>query len=301
VPFDNSAQPEVFSSPGPVAHFFGPVVGTAPAAPIAPQQIAKPDFAATDGGATTFFSQLESDGIWRFFGTSASTPHAAAAVALMRQANPSAGADQLRTALSQTARRVGAFGPGAVGTGLIDVFAAVKSVALPPKVTITKAPQEFSRDRRPAFQFVANRPASFRCQLGAAAAQPCTSPFAVQASLKDGAYDFTVIGVDAADRGGSSHVAFKIDTKAPRTSILKHPRSFVITHRRSVRERFRLGSNEQGVKFTCSVDRGRFRPCASNLARKFKAGKHVLKVKAQDRAGNTDPTPAVFHFSVFRL
>jgi subtilisin family serine protease len=124
VPFNDSTKPEDFSSPGAVKHFFGPVVGSAPAALIAPQEISKPDFAATDGGATTFFSQQELDGIWRFFGTLAATPHAAAVMALMRQANPTASAAQLRTALAQTARKVGAFGPTAVGTGLIDAFAA---------------------------------------------------------------------------------------------------------------------------------------------------------------------------------
>ena len=292
VPYNDSAKPEEFSSPGPVTHYFGPVVGTTPAAAIVPQQIPKPDIAATDGGATTFFSQQEPDKTWRFFGTSAATPHATAVMALMRQANPSASADQLRAALTRTARPVGGF-PG-VGAGLVDAFAAVKSVALPPQVTITKAPAAFSRERRPTFQFLANRQVNFRCQLQQGAAQPCASPLTVPAALHDGAYSFAVSGVDAAGREGSSSVKFTIDTKAPRTSIVKHPRSFILTHR----ARFRFRSNERGVKFECKVDRGRFRQCPSNLSRSFRSGRHVIKVRARDAAGNVDRTPAVFHFSV---
>ena len=53
VPFSNSGAIEEFSSRGPVTHYFGPVIGTTPAAPLAsPQVLAKPDIAATDGGAS---------------------------------------------------------------------------------------------------------------------------------------------------------------------------------------------------------------------------------------------------------
>ena len=40
---------------------------------------------------------------------------------------------------------VGAFGPSAVGAGLVDATAALSALALPPRVTITRAPLPFSR------------------------------------------------------------------------------------------------------------------------------------------------------------
>ncbi|HSK49832.1 MAG TPA: S8 family serine peptidase, partial [Solirubrobacterales bacterium] len=106
VRFNNSAAPEPFSSRGPVTHYFGPVDGALAAPPIAPTTIAKPDLAATDCGATTFFAQLVA-GVWRFCGTSAAAPHAAAVAALIRQADPAAGQAQVRAALTATARPVG--------------------------------------------------------------------------------------------------------------------------------------------------------------------------------------------------
>src|SRR5262249_55210008 len=75
VPFFDSSSIETFSSRGPVTHYFGPVTSTTPAAALgSPQTLAKPDAAATDGAATSFFAQLIG-GVWRFFGTSEAAPH----------------------------------------------------------------------------------------------------------------------------------------------------------------------------------------------------------------------------------
>jgi hypothetical protein len=131
VPFNNSGKPERFSSRGPVVHLFAPVQGTTPAAELAsPETIAKPDLAATDCGATTFFASL-SAGRWRFCGTSAAAPHAAAVAALLRQAKPAQPAASYRKALTETAAPVGVFGPTAVGAGLADGFAALSSLPGP--------------------------------------------------------------------------------------------------------------------------------------------------------------------------
>ena len=86
-----------------------------PAPATGEQVIPKPDLVATDCGATTFFASPQA-GVWRFCGTSAAAPHAAAVAALIRQANPGASAAQVRSALTSTARPVGAFGVSAVGS-----------------------------------------------------------------------------------------------------------------------------------------------------------------------------------------
>jgi hypothetical protein len=131
VPFNSSGMPERYSSRGPVVHLFAPVQGTTPAAEFASAEtIAKPDIAATDCGATTFFASL-SVGTWRFCGTSAAAPHAAAVAALLRQAKPSQPAASYREAMTETAVPVGAFGPTAVGAGLVDAFAALGSLPGP--------------------------------------------------------------------------------------------------------------------------------------------------------------------------
>jgi subtilisin family serine protease len=131
VRYSNSAQPESFSSRGPVTHYFGPVEGTDPAAALGtPEELPKPDLAATDCGATTFFASL-SGSTWRFCGTSAAAPHAAAAAALVRQAKPTLPAQQVRAALTDTAVPVGAYPAEAVGAGLVDAFAAIDGLPGP--------------------------------------------------------------------------------------------------------------------------------------------------------------------------
>ncbi len=303
VPYDNGAAPERYSSRGPATHYFGPVVGTAAAAPTGPRVISKPDIAATDCGVTTFFASFRpAEGVWRFCGTSAAAPHAAAVAALMRQANPAAGGAAVRTALTATAHPVGPFGPNAVGAGLVDAFGAVAALALPPAIRITKAPEPLSRNRRPAIEFAANRPVAFSCEVDATAPQPCASPFSVPAALADGTHGIVVRGVDLAGRAGSSAVApFVVDTKAPRTRIVRHPPRLIRTSQRRVRASFRFRSDEAGVTLACKVDRGLPRFCGPRLSRRFAEGRHVVKVRSRDLAGNVQRRPAVFRFRVKRV
>ncbi|HEV2726786.1 MAG TPA: S8 family serine peptidase, partial [Solirubrobacterales bacterium] len=131
VPFSNGNVVEPYSSRGPVTHYFGPVEGPLPAAPlVTPDLIPKPDLAATDCGATTFFAFL-SGGTWRFCGTSAAAPHAAAVAGLVRQAKPSLSEQEVRDALEDSADPVGAYPPEAAGAGLVDAFGAIASLPGP--------------------------------------------------------------------------------------------------------------------------------------------------------------------------
>lgn len=300
VRFDQTEEPESFSSRGPVRHYFGPVTGVVPASP-SEAVISKPDLVASDGVANTFFGPLES-GVRRFYGTSAAAPHAAAAAALVRQANPGASAGQVRADLSGTAQPVGPFGPNAVGAGLIDADAAVDLLALPPQIAVTRAPAPLSRERRPSIEFSANRPVAFACAVDGGAPQPCASPFAVPADLADGEHGIAVSGTDLGGRIGSSGaVLFRIDTTAPTTIISAHPPKLIRTRHRRARGVFRFGSDEAGVSFVCRVDREPEKTCGARLGRRYLPGKHVLRVRAQDAAGNADATPAVFRFRVKRI
>lgn len=131
-PYSNSSEPERYSSRGPVTHYFEAVEGIGPAAPLpSPEAIAKPDVTATDCGATTFFAHRYDGVVWRFCGTSAAAPHAAAVAALLRQGNPAASVQQIRASLIETAAPVGSFSSNAVGSGLVDALAAVTSLPEP--------------------------------------------------------------------------------------------------------------------------------------------------------------------------
>jgi hypothetical protein len=303
VPQSNSAELERYSSRGPVTHYFGPVSGSGPAPTIVPQTLAKPDLVASDCVATTFFATFSaSEGVWRFCGTSAAAPHAAAVAALLRQAEPAAGPAQVRTALTTTALPVGGFGANQVGAGLIDAFGAVAALAAPPLVTITQGPPPLGRNRRPTIQFTANRPVAFTCGVDGAVPQPCASPYALPNALRDGEHGIAVTGTDAAGRTGVSRVVmFTIDTRAPRTKIVKHPPKLIRTKRSKVRRVFRFRADEAGVVFVCKVDRDLARFCGQRISRRFKPGRHTLQVRARDAAGNVDRSPASFRFRVKRV
>ena len=59
-------------------------------------------------------------------------------------------------------------------------------------------------------------------------------------------------------------------------------------------------ADEPGVTFKCKLDRGAFKRCSAALRVKAKPGKPKLQVRAVDSAGNIDPTPATWTWTVKR-
>ncbi|MFL5833804.1 MAG: S8 family serine peptidase [Solirubrobacterales bacterium] len=258
-PFNNSAKIEPYSSRGPVTHLFGPVTGSTPALPLGlPKVIPKPDLAATDCGATTFFA-FPSSGTWRFCGTSAAAPHAAAIAALVRQAKPSLPAQQVRSALTDTAAPVGTFPAEAAGAGMVDAFAAIAS--LPGPIEGGDGPSEPAPPLENPTAATTSPPAA-GAPAGAPAPLPTPTP------------------------------------STPSTSILRHPPKLVRTGARSARLVFRFGSDQAGATFFCKLDRARFRACPARFERRYPAGRHQLQVKAGGAGGLFDPSPAAFRFRV---
>jgi len=270
VRFNTTSEPERYSSRGPVTHYFGPVSGTTPAAALpAPETVSKPDLVATDCGVTTFFA-FKSGEDWRFCGTSAAAPHAAAVAALMRQANPSLTPAQVRQALAASARPVGAFGPYAVGAGLIDAAAALGEVAGPTPHTGPTGGEEEQEEVGGGGGLGTTAPASGSTPQAQATGPAATSPLP------------------------------RATRPALRTFLRWHPRRVIHTRHRRARAVFWFGSNEAPVTFLCRVDRRGFRRCGRRYARRFPPGRHVVRVKARNSAGEVDRSPAVYRFRVKR-
>ena len=127
-PYYAPDRPTYYSTPGPGIRYFGPVNGSAPAPALAaPEYRYKPDATAIHGGANTFFGQL-TEGVWRFWGTSAAAPHAAAVAALARDRANRLGITltqpMIDTILESTAAPMTG-GSDWVGAGLIDALAAL--------------------------------------------------------------------------------------------------------------------------------------------------------------------------------
>jgi subtilisin family serine protease len=171
----------------------------------------------------------------------------------------------------------------------------------PPVVTFSKRPPEFTSESAPTFEFFANEPALLRCSIDEEPPFACTSPFVAGDALSDGPHTFEVLATDRTDHVGVASVAFTVDTKRPQTFFRARPPKTVRTRLRKVELSFRFRSSEDGSGFICKVDRGLFRFCNSRIVRSFRAGRHVVEVKAQDEAGNVDLTPAVYRFKVKRV
>jgi hypothetical protein len=262
VPFDDGGEPELYSSRGPVTHYFGPVKGSGPAAELfSPDAISKPEVAATDCGATTFFARQSISGVWRFCGTSAAAPHAAAVAALIVDDEPGASPEEVRDVLAGSAAPVGAFGPCAVGGGLVDAIGAIGAIegAAFPEPGPCEPPDASGA------VFVA--PGNWGSENPPPPVNPVTPQPQPQA-------------------------------RAPSTSFAKHPPKTVRTRRRSVRLVFRFRSDQSGSTFLCKVDGTAFRYCAAKLSRSFGIGRHVVKVKARGPSGLVDQTPAAFALRV---
>jgi hypothetical protein len=183
---------------------------------------------------------------------------------------------------------------------LVDAFDAIGRVALPPEVEITEGPDQLSANPSPRVAFVASRPVTFFCSIDEGVAIPCSSPFVPATPLEDGEHSITVSGTDLAGRTGTSEQeTFAIDTTAPSASIRKHPKKVVRTTKKKAKVTFKFVADEAGATFLCRIDGSPFRGCPAKLVRKFKPGKHKVRVKASDALGNVG-SAAAFSFRVER-
>ena len=85
------------------------------------------------------------------------------------------------------------------------------------------------------------------------------------------------------------------DKAPPQTTIRKAPKKGA----KAGTVKFKFVSSEPGSTFQCKLDKRPFKPCKSPKTYKgLKAGKHVFKVWAIDKAGNVNPTPAKKKFKL---
>jgi len=160
-----------------------------------------------------------------------------------------------------------------------------------PATEVTEAPDEFSRAAR--FEFRSSeKHSSFECKLDDGHYSPCSSPKAYP-GLDDGAHRFRVRAVDRAGNPDPSPASRKwtLDTSPPETSIDSGPPH--VSHKGSAT--FAV-SSEAGATFECRLDKHAWEACGqvSDLS----DGKHVMRARAKDRAGNVDPSPASWSWRV---
>lgn len=84
------------------------------------------------------------------------------------------------------------------------------------------------------------------------------------------------------------------DRTPPQTRIVSGPAR--VGYERKAK--FRFNSSEGQSSFKCKLDKKKWKKCRSPYKLKVKPGKHLFKVRAIDRFGNADPSPAQFSWRV---
>ena len=168
---------------------------------------------------------------------------------------------------------------------LVDVTA--------PKTVITAGPSGLTNDNTPVFTFRSGADVTFQCQIDGSGFQACSSPVTTT-PLADGPHSFTVRATDPVFNVEVSPPtrSFTVDTVAPDTRFTKKaPKRFF-----KEKVKFKFASSEAGAHFECKLDLRAWRSCGSTFKFGVKRGKHTILVRAIDKAGNTDKTPARYKF-----
>ncbi len=182
---------------------------------------------------------------------------------------------------------------GVDGAGTIDAPLPSEGT---PETTITSGPTEFTRAGLAVFEFQADLAnATFACSVDGETPVACTSPFS--RSLGDGPHAFAVRASSQSgetDDTPAEHL-WSIDTVPPETTLTTAPPAAD----NSTVVRFEFTSAEPNVSFECSLDSGAYLACESGAdTGPVSDGAHSFAVRAVDRAGNLDASPAVHAWSV---
>jgi hypothetical protein len=173
-----------------------------------------------------------------------------------------------------------------------------------PDTTITARPAALSNSSSASFSFTGgdgagSGVASFECSLDGGAFAACTSPRSYT-GLADGSHTFAVRAVDVAGNidGTPASYSWTVDTGAPDTVITANPSN----PSASADALFSFSGSDGGTgvaSLECALDGAAFAPCTSPASYTgLSNGAHSFQVRAVDGAGNIDPTPASFSWTI---
>jgi hypothetical protein len=169
------------------------------------------------------------------------------------------------------------------------------SVTVPARVVLLRSTRGVSDAGQALFRFGSPDPFQyFECSLDGGSFRRCASPERFR-GLSDGTHLFLVRAVDpAGDPGPVTRRRWRIDTVAPET-LITGP-SLASGGSQAL---FIFASTEPRSAYRCALDAGPFLTCVPPT--KYAGlgpGTHTFHVRAVDRAGNVDPTPATYSWTV---
>ena len=171
----------------------------------------------------------------------------------------------------------------------------VSESTIAPETQITGGPAggSFSEEETVELTFagtddaIAAEDLRFECSLNGEEFEVCESPWEYVPE-RQGSQSFAVRAIDEVGNVDSTPAVrrWTLDTLWPKKPLIRGPRLF-----QRARVVYRLSAKDnvdrpKQLRFRCSLDRGRFRPCSKRLALRVRPGRHVLLVVAVDRTGN---------------
>ena len=133
--------------------------------------------------------------------------------------------------------------------------------------------------------------------MDGAGSQPCTSPLTID-GITVGPHSFGVAATDPAGNTDATPATWSwtvvSDTTAPDTTIVTGPSNSTS----ETTATFTFSSSEPGSTFACAVDGAAPKPCTSPFTTVALMGAHTFSVVATDAAGNVDPSPATWAWTV---
>lgn len=273
--------------------FTAPIVTTAPVSAVTSTSATLNGTVNPDGSATAYRFEYSTDPA---FSSSSYIPAAPVDVGSDNSAHPVSQPFAGLTSDTNYYFRIVAISAEGTSVGqTLSFFAEV-----PPTASITGGPAAGARTLHAvSFSFSSSSANAdhFECRLDGQAFAPCTSPKAYS-GLSGGTHSFRVRAVSLLGNPGPEVArSWNVDATPPSTTIRRGPR-------RRTPDRtptFGFASSEAGSRFRCRIDRRPWFSCGSRFtSRKLKLGRHRFRVRAIDRVGNVDPTPARRRFRVVK-
>jgi hypothetical protein len=169
-----------------------------------------------------------------------------------------------------------------------------------PSTNVAGRPPALTNDRTATFTFDSpDSTATFRCSLDLAPATPCASPL-VYHGLSDASRSVLIQAVDQAGNvdSGAQAISWTTDATPPDTTITAHPDN----PSRLQDPTFSFTSTEHGSTFRCFItgmaSTGSDSCTTGQDFSGLVSGNHEIRVRAVDPAGNVDPDPAVYAWTV---
>jgi len=167
-----------------------------------------------------------------------------------------------------------------------------------PDTKISFKPANLTNSTTVKFEFSSNESNStFECNINSGSWEVCTSPKTF--TVSDGSNTFEVRAIDKAGNIDSTPASYTwtVDTTKPETTIDTYP----VNPTNSTTATFSFSSNESNSTFECKINSGSWKVCTSPKTFKVSAGSNTFEVRAIDKVGNVDSTPATYTWTVIHF